>query len=53
MFVKIDNVNYFVLEEGKTALDVFNEIFVRMEKQYLSNEEKRKIIATIRSQISK
>jgi len=52
MFFKIDNVNYFVIPDEKSTNDIFQEIFSRMQTQYIADEEKRKILAEIRKQLS-
>jgi hypothetical protein len=51
MFIKIDNVNYFVIVDGKTPSEIFDEIFARMEIQKITRLEKRKIISKIKKQI--
>lgn len=51
MFIKIDNVNYFVLVEDKTIGQIYSEILGRMAKSFISEKEKRKIINQIESQM--
>jgi len=51
MFLKVGNVNYFVITDNKTPSDIFNEIFSRMQEQKLSFQEKRKILSEIKKQI--
>lgn len=52
MFFKIDNVNYFVIPDEKSSNDIFQEIFARMQTHYITEQEKRKILAEIRKQLS-
>lgn len=51
MFIRIDNVNYFVIPDDKSPIEIFNEIFARMEAKRISNTEKRKILSEIKKQL--
>ena len=51
MFIKIDNVNYFVIVDGKTPTEIYEEIFARMEIQRITNLQKRKILSQIKKQL--
>ena len=53
MFLKVGNVNYFVITENKTPIEIFEEIFTRMQDQKISSREKRNIISSIKEQIRK
>lgn len=50
MFIKIGTVNYFIITEGKSAQQVFDELYPRMNK-VLSYTEKQKTIASIARQM--
>jgi len=51
MFIKIYDTNYFIIIDDKSVYDIFNEIYTRMNKEFISTKEKRKIIAEIKQQI--
>lgn len=53
MFVKIKNINYFITEINKPIMEIYNDIFARMNKRYISHKEKREIISEIKSQVRK
>lgn len=51
MFIKIYNTNYFVDTRKKSVHDIYEEIFSRMNKTFISLEEKRHIISEICKQL--
>ena len=51
MFIKIENVNYFVLTENKTTSQICDEIINRMNRRFISHSEKRRIMSMVRQQI--
>jgi SpoVK/Ycf46/Vps4 family AAA+-type ATPase len=51
MFIRFNGVNYFIIPDEKTPLEIYNELFTRMNKPFLSHKEKRKILAEITKQI--
>lgn len=51
MFIKIENVNYFVIPDDKSVFEIYEEIFARMEVQKITNLQKRKILSQIKRQI--
>ncbi len=53
MFIKIYNINYFVIIDNKSPLEIFDEIFPRMEIQKITKLEKRKMISEIKKQLLK
>lgn len=52
MFIKINNTNYFVDTRKKSVHDIYEEIFSRMNKTFISLEEKRHIISEICKQMA-
>lgn len=53
MFIRIKDTNYFILIENKSPKDIYEEIFSRMNIQYISYKEKREIISSIKKQLNK
>ena len=53
MFVKIGSINYFVIADNKSVQDIFQEIFCRMNRSFISEKEKREILSAIRKQVRK
>nr|QMP83071.1 MAG: hypothetical protein [Caudoviricetes sp.] len=53
MFIKIENVNYFVIPDNKNVSEIYEEIFSRMEVQKITNLQKRKILSQIKKQIKR
>jgi hypothetical protein len=51
VFIKIQNINYFVVIDNKSPLEVYNEIFSRMNKTRISMKEKKEMIFEITKQI--
>ena len=51
MFVKIENINYYVNPENKTAIEIFYEIFSRMSVESVSMDQKIQIIENIKEQL--
>ena len=52
MFLKINNVYYFIQNiEQKSVKQIFAEVFSRMSKSFLSEQEKRNIYSEIVNQI--
>jgi hypothetical protein len=51
MFVKIENVNYYVNSENKTAIEIFYEVFSRMNVESVSTDQKIQIIENIKEQL--
>lgn len=52
MFIKINNINYFIHNaERKSVKQIFVEIFSRMNKSFISEQEKRNIYSQITNQI--
>ena len=52
MFIKVDQTNYYIEEaQNKTVEQIFAEIFSRMNKQFISEQEKRYIYSQIANQI--
>jgi len=51
MFIKIESTYYFVNVENKSIEQIYQEIFGRMNKQFLTSQEIRKIHSDIRKQI--
>lgn len=47
MFIKIDTKTYHINPSNKSTIDIYYEIFARMDVKYISNKEKRKILSTI------
>ena len=51
MFIKIDDTNYYVLNaKRKSPRKIFDEIFSRMNKTFISDNEKRRIYSLILQQ---
>ncbi len=53
VFIKIYKSNYFVIIDNKSPLEIFDEIFPRMEIQKITKLEKRKMISEIKKQLLK
>lgn len=53
MFIKINDTNYFVIPDGKSVGDIYNEIFGRMGKTYITSQEKREMLSAIKKQLKK
>jgi lipoate-protein ligase A len=51
MFIRINNVNYFVITDNKTPREIYEEIFSRMNKTYMSVREKKEMMFEITKQI--
>lgn len=52
MFIKINNINYYIQNaEQKSVKQIFHEIFSRMSKSFVSEQEKRNIYSQITNQI--
>jgi hypothetical protein len=52
MFIKIESTYYFINIKNKSTQQIYQEIFGRMNKQFLTSEEIRKIHYEIRKQIN-
>lgn len=50
MFIKIDDTNYYVITEGKSIQDIYQEIFSRMNTNKISAKKRREIIHEIKKQ---
>jgi len=51
MFFRINDTNYYVITDGKNVLQIFEEIFGRMDQRFISYTEKQKIIRSIARQL--
>jgi hypothetical protein len=51
MFIKIDKIYYFILHELKSVNTIFEEIFKRMNKNFISNKEKQNVLYQIKTQL--
>lgn len=51
MFIKIDKVNYFILTEGKSAMEIYQEIFSRMSDKKITQKKMREILSEIKKQV--
>jgi hypothetical protein len=51
MFFRINETNYFVIPDGKSATQIFEEIYGRMNVTFLSANDKNKMIASIARQL--
>lgn len=51
MFIKISNINFFVNPEDKTPIEIFYEIFNRMNVTSITNDQKTQMIESIREQL--
>lgn len=51
MFVSINNINYFVIPDNKSPIEIYYEIFNRMSNKSISNEQKQYIIDQISKQL--
>lgn len=52
MFFTFDNHKFFfVLTNGKSPEQIFNELFLRMDKTFISNKEKQLMLVSIRQQM--
>lgn len=51
MFIKISNINFFVNPEDKTPVEIFYEIFNRMNVTSITNDQKTQMIESIREQL--
>ena len=51
MFVSINNINYFVIPDNKSPIEIFYEVFNRMSVQSISPDQKRSIINQISEQL--
>lgn len=51
MFFRIDDTNYYVITDGKNVLQIFEEIFGRMDRSFISYTEKQKMISSITRQL--
>lgn len=51
MFIKLNGINFFVQPEDKTPLDIFYEIFSRMNVTSISYDQKNQIIESITEQL--
>ncbi len=52
MFVKVYDTNYFIADaKNKTVKQIFTEVFTRMNKSFVSEQEKRNIYSQITDQI--
>jgi len=51
MFFRIGDTNYFVITDGKTPIQIFEEIFGRMDNKFISYNEKQRMIASIGRQL--
>lgn len=53
MFIHVNDTNYFIIPDDKTPQQIFDEIFSRMNVNFISYEERRKIISDIRKELVK
>lgn len=53
MFFKVKGVNYFVVPDEKSAQEIYDEIFTRMNSSFISSKEKRKLVYQIKKQLKK
>ena len=53
MFININSTNYFIIPDGKTPQEIVQEIFLRMNKQKLSNKERGDMIEQVIKQLPK
>ena len=54
MCIKLNKVNYFIADaKMKTVSQIFREIFLRMDVDYVSEQQKREYYKEIREQLSK
>lgn len=52
MFIKINSVNYYILDaQDKSPHEIFVEIFQRMGQNYISKKDKKQLIFEIAHQI--
>lgn len=51
MFININSVNYFVIPDNKTPSQIVSEIFLRMNKQFLSKRERSDILEQVLKQL--
>lgn len=51
MFIKIDDVNYFVIVDDKSPNEIFDEIFARMQIKKMPRLEKRRIMIKIKNKL--
>ena len=47
MFIRFNNVNYFVSPDEKTIMDIVNEIWLRSNEKTLSPDKKRQLVNII------
>ena len=53
MFISINSTNYFIIPDNKTPNQIVSEIFLRMNKQYLSKRERSDILEQVLKQMQK
>jgi hypothetical protein len=53
MFIKINDTNFFIIPDNKTPNQMVTEIFLRMNKPFLSNRERSDILEQVLKQIQK
>lgn len=51
MFISINNVNYFIIPDNKSPNEIVSEIFLRMNKQFISKRERSDILEQVLKQL--
>jgi hypothetical protein len=51
MFININSVNYFIITDGKSPNQIVTEIFLRMNKQFISKRERSDIFEQVLKQL--
>jgi hypothetical protein len=53
MFIKIKDTNFFIIPDDKTPQQIVTEIFLRMNKQFLTKRERSDILEQVLKQLPK
>lgn len=51
MFITVNNTNFFIIPDNKTPNQIVSEIFLRMNKRFLSKRERSDILEQVLKQL--
>ena len=51
MFVKVNSTNYYINPENKTPIQIVDELFLRMNKEFISTQEKNSLLKKVTNQL--